>query len=194
MFISSHTHTHSMLFTCNMHCLTKSIDYKQGALLTYTMCYWVTKCVAELQSVLLSYKMYYPDLNACCSLARCIVYLQGVLLLTWHVVHQQGVLFTDTGCCLPARCVVTDMACCSPARFFFFFTDIGCCLPARHVVTDMACCLPARCACLWPDPPLVASALLSWLSAPWLSPLASHLRLPLTLRSPQSHLPSVSQW
>ena len=163
-----HTHTHTPYthtHRCNMHRLTKSVCYKQGALLTY-MCHWVTKHVAEQQSVLLSYKVYYADLNACCSPARCVVYLQGMLLPTWHVVHQQGVFFTDTGSCLPAR----------------------------HVITDMECWLPARCACLWPDPPLVASALLSWLSAPWLSPLASHLHLPLTLRSPQSHLPSVSQW
>ena len=179
---------HGTAFTCKVSWLPTRHDvYLQSVLFTYKAQCLLAKCAAYLTYM------------AWCLPAKCVVYLHVTVftckvcwLPTRHGVYLQSVLFTYKAQCLPAKSVVylhgTVLTC------------KVCCLPTPHGVylqsvlfTYKAWCLPAVCACLWPDPPLVASALLSWLSAPWLSLLAFHLHLLLTLRSPQSRPLSVTQ-
>ena len=153
--------------------------------------------------------------KVCCLVTEDVVYLQGELLLTWHVVHQQGVLFTDTGSCLPARCVVTDMACCSPARFFFFywhrmlFTCKACCYRHGMLLTCKVCLSLA-----WSSTRCLSSAFLAFsslivspgVSSPSspdssLSTITSSVcftvverKQQITYHSPQSCPLSVSHW
>ena len=169
--------------------------------LTYKVCCLLARFVAvnltvrygaDLQYVLLTYMVFCwhkVTWKVCCLLTRHSVYLQSVAR------------------CLPAKCLgylhgtmFTCKVCCLPTRHSVYRQSVLLTLPTWHGVylqnvlfTYKARCLPAVCACLWPDPPLVASALLSWLSAPWLSLLAFHLHLLLTLRSPQSRPPSVTR-
>ena len=61
--------------------------------------------------------------KVCCLLTQDVVYLQGVLLRTWHVVHQQGffffywhrMLFTCKACCYRHGMLLTCKVCLSLA-------------------------------------------------------------------------------